>query len=80
MDQPPAQRGASNPWPTWPRIFRVDYGHAEAAQRYGSDPRRYNVMSKRFITAPDGRVTGLEVKQVGMAFLTHSGLWCLSEV
>ena len=24
-----------NPWPTWPTIYRVDYGHAESANKYG---------------------------------------------
>lgn len=63
MDKPPESRAANNPWPTWPRIFRIDYGHAEAAHKYGKDPRRYNVMSKRFILN-EGRVVGLEIVQV----------------
>ena len=63
MDKPPESRAANNPWPTWPRIFRIDYGHAEAALKYGKDPRRYNVMSKRFILN-EGRVVGLEIVQV----------------
>jgi hypothetical protein len=33
MDMPPPTRADDNPWPLWPRIFRVDYGHAEAAAR-----------------------------------------------
>ena len=57
MDQPPAERAASNRWPFWPRVFRVDYGHAEAKHAYGADPRRYCVLSKRFIKGDDGRVT-----------------------
>ena len=69
MDQPPPSRAASNPWPQWPRIFRVDYGHAEAAAAYGRDPRRYNVMSKRFILN-EGRVVGLEIVQVSLLTMT----------
>ena len=57
MDQPPASRAASN--------FRIDYGHAEAAAAYGKDPRRYNVMSKRFILN-EGHVVGLEIVQVSL--------------
>ena len=56
MDQPPDSRAADNPWPLWPRIFRIDYGHAEAAAQYGADPRRYCVMSKRFISDGAGNV------------------------
>ncbi len=62
MERPPDERAAGNPWPTWPRVFRVDYGHAEAAAKYGRDPRRYCVLSKRFIQN-QGRVVGLEVVQ-----------------
>ncbi len=65
MDKPPESRAANNPWPMWPRIFRIDYGHAEAAQKFGKDPRRYNVMSKRFILN-EGHVVGLEIVQVGL--------------
>ncbi|TXT33112.1 MAG: glutamate synthase (NADPH/NADH) small chain [Planctomycetota bacterium] len=28
VPQPPAERAGNNPWPQWPRIFRIDYGHA----------------------------------------------------
>jgi hypothetical protein len=64
MAKPPSTRGADNPWPQWPRIFRVDYGHAEAAHVYGSDPRRYGVMTKRFVGGPDGRLRGVEIVDV----------------
>ncbi len=37
-------------------LCRVDYGHAEAALKYGSDPRKYNVMSKKFVTDDKGHV------------------------
>ena len=64
MDQPPAERAEGNPWPLWPRIFRVDYGHAEATHKFGKDPRKYNMLTKRFLTDGNGNVTGLEVCQV----------------
>lgn len=46
MPRPPSERSADNPWPTWPTVFRVDYGHAEVQLKFGRDPRIYNVMSK----------------------------------
>jgi glutamate synthase (NADH) len=64
MDKPPHVRADSNPWPLWPRVFRVDYGHAEAASKYGADPRKYNALTKRFITDASGRLTGLELVRV----------------
>ena len=66
FDKPPETRADSNPWPTWPRIFRVDYGHAEAEHTYGQDPRQYNVMTKRFIDDGAGKLKGLEVVKVKM--------------
>jgi glutamate synthase (NADPH/NADH) len=41
FDKPPEYRAENNPWPAWPRVFRVDYGHAEATHAYGADPRKY---------------------------------------
>ena len=49
MPQPPAARAAENPWPQWPRIFRVDYGHEEAIAVSGRDPRLFSVKTSRFI-------------------------------
>ncbi len=64
LPQPPEDRAAGNPWPTWPRIFRVDYGHEEAARKFGDDPREYCVLSKGFIRGADGNVAGIKTVQV----------------
>ena len=53
-----------NPWPTWPRIFRVDYGHSESMAIKGRDPREYAVASKRFISDGNGNVAGVETVRV----------------
>ncbi len=45
---------------------RVDYGHAEAKVKYGADPRKYSVMTKRFIGDAEGKVTGVEIVGVKM--------------
>jgi NAD(P)H-dependent glutamate synthase small subunit len=62
--EPPAERAPDNPWPQWPRILRVDYGHAEAAAKFGEDPRRFQMMSKEFIDDGSGRVAGIRTVQV----------------
>ncbi|MBV7334918.1 glutamate synthase subunit beta [Chloroflexi bacterium TSY] len=49
MPQPPDERAPDNPWPQWPRIFRVDYGHEESAARFGEDPRTFLISTKRFV-------------------------------
>ncbi|KAL2556201.1 Glutamate synthase 1 [NADH] [Forsythia ovata] len=48
----------------WPRIFRVDYGHQEAAVKFGKDPRSYEVLTKRFVGDENGVVKGLEIVYV----------------
>mgnify|MGYP001391045908 FL=1 len=57
--QNPADRSSDNPWPLWPKIHRIDYGHAEAAEHFGSDPRKYSVSSKEILRNDDGSVKGI---------------------
>ncbi|KAF8380054.1 hypothetical protein HHK36_027524 [Tetracentron sinense] len=64
LPQPPQTRAPGNPWPQWPRIYRLDYGHQEAATKFGKDPRSYEVLTKRFVGSENGAVKGLEVVQV----------------
>jgi glutamate synthase (NADPH/NADH) small chain len=64
MGKPPEDRADNNPWPLWPLIYRVDYGHAEAAQVFGNDPRQYHLMTKSFIKNDEGKVAGLNTVNV----------------
>ncbi len=59
LGPPPDERAAGNPWPEWPRIMRVDYGHEEAAARWGADPRTYAILSKEFLDDGHGHVAGI---------------------
>jgi glutamate synthase (NADPH/NADH) small chain len=59
LPKPPETRPADNPWPQWPRIFRVDYGQEEAAAVQGEDPRRYRATVLRFIGDEQGNVKGV---------------------
>ncbi|MBX3426021.1 MAG: glutamate synthase subunit beta [Pirellulales bacterium] len=63
LDRPPTERAPNNPWPEWPRIYRVDYSHAEVQARTGDDPRKYNILTKEFI-GENGRVTGVKTVAV----------------
>ncbi|XP_058100403.1 glutamate synthase 1 [NADH], chloroplastic isoform X1 [Magnolia sinica] len=67
LPMPPQTRAPGNPWPQWPRIFRVDYGHQEAAAKFGKDPRFYEVLTKRFLGDENGALKGLEVVRVHWA-------------
>jgi NAD(P)H-dependent glutamate synthase small subunit len=64
LPRPPEKRAADNPWPQWPRIFRVDYGHAEVAARFGADPRVFSIVSKEFVDDGHGRVAGIRTARV----------------
>jgi len=65
MPKPPDARATSNPWPHWPMIFRVDYGHDEAKPlNNGEDIREYSVSTKEFIGDSSGKVTGLKIVSI----------------
>ncbi len=64
LERPPAERAANNPWPQWPRVYRVDYSHAETAARLGEDPRHYGLLTKEFLADSEGRVTGIKTVRV----------------
>ncbi len=64
LDQSPEERAADNPWPQWPKIFRSDYGHEEAAEKFGIDPREYSILSKEFIDDGAGNVKGIRTVRV----------------
>ena len=48
MPKPPDARAPGNPWPQWPRVFGMDYGHAEVVSVFGSDPRSYSLLTTEF--------------------------------
>ncbi|MET0986740.1 MAG: FAD-dependent oxidoreductase, partial [Steroidobacteraceae bacterium] len=56
MACPPEDRADDNPWPEWPKVYRMDYGQEEAAARFGNDPRKYLVTVKGFNGDDAGRV------------------------
>ncbi len=78
LDQPPAARAADNPWPQWPKIFRVDYGHEEAAARFGRDPRTYAITTKEFLGDDQGHLRG--VKTVRVQWIKNNGKMVMQEV
>ncbi len=63
MPRPPDARAADNPWPEWPRVYRLDYGQEEAAALWGEDPRRYSTTTRRFI-GRDEHVAGIEIADI----------------
>jgi len=64
LPQPGNERAPDNPWPEWPKIYRVDYGQEENIALNGKDPREYLVMTKRFINDGKGKLSGLEIVNI----------------
>jgi glutamate synthase (NADPH/NADH) small chain len=64
LSKPPLERATDNPWPQWPKVYKLDYGQEEAAAKYGADPRQYLVTAKRFLGDANGQVSGIEIVNV----------------
>ena len=64
LDRPPEQRAENNPWPEWPRVYRVDYSHAETEARFGEDPRKYQVLTKEFVDNGAGHIAAVRTVEV----------------
>ncbi|KAF2146077.1 uncharacterized protein K452DRAFT_294685 [Aplosporella prunicola CBS 121167] len=79
LPQPPAERARDNPWPQWPRIYRVDYGHSEVKTHMGKDPREYCVMSKDFVDDGNGNVKGINTVRVEWT-KSATGGWDMKQV
>jgi glutamate synthase (NADPH/NADH) small chain len=56
MAMPPMDRAADNPWPEWPRVYKMDYGQEEAAAKFGADPRVYLTTVKHLLGNEAGHV------------------------
>ena len=64
LPKPPGERAADNPWPEWPKVYKMDYGQEEAAARFGADPRVYMTTVKKFTGDADGRVKDLTTVEI----------------
>ena len=58
MPEPPNERPAGQPWPTYPMIFRVSSAHEEAGERV------YSVSTKEFLGDDEGNVRALRLVEV----------------
>jgi glutamate synthase (NADPH) small chain len=58
MPRPPKTRAASQPWPTYPMIYRVSSAHEEGGDRV------YAVSTEEFVAGPSGEVRALRLTEV----------------
>jgi len=72
LPKPPTSRSENNPWPEWPRVYRVEYAHAEAQNKFEKDPRKYFISPEEFVCDDgSGHVTG--VKTIRMRWKKMDG-------
>jgi glutamate synthase (NADPH/NADH) small chain len=64
LPQPPQTRAADNPWPEWPKVYKMDYGQEEAAAQFGADPRSYLRTATQFEGDENGQVKAVHTVEV----------------
>jgi glutamate synthase (NADPH) small chain len=64
MPKPPENRAANNPWPEYPKVYKLDYGQEEAAAKFGEDPRNYTTTATKFEDDGAGNVKAVHVVDV----------------
>ncbi|HRP05048.1 MAG TPA: glutamate synthase subunit beta [Opitutaceae bacterium] len=64
LPKPPMERAADNPWPEWPKVYKLDYGQEEAAAKFGDDPRVYLTTVKKFVGDSQGNLKELVTVEI----------------
>ena len=64
LPKPAMERQANNPWPEWPKVYKMDYGQEEAAAKFGDDPRIYLTTVKKFIGDKQGNLKELVTVEI----------------
>ena len=67
LPRPPDTRQADNPWPEWPKVYKLDYGQEEAAAQFGADPRVYLTTGEKFVGDENGNVKEMHIYDVEWA-------------
>ena len=64
LPKPPMDRAKDNPWPEWPKVYKLDYGQEEAAADFGDDPRVYLTTAKKFVGDENGHVKEVHTVEI----------------
>jgi len=78
LPKPPDERAADNPWPQWPKVYKLDYGQEEAAALFGADPRHYLVNTRNFAGNASGQVK--EIHTVRIDWVRENGRMTMKEI
>ncbi len=64
LPRPPDTRQSDNPWPEWPKVYKLDYGQEEVAAKFGADPRIYLTTGEKFVGDAKGNVKEFHIYEV----------------
>jgi len=64
LPMPPPERAKDNPWPEWPKVYKMDYGQEEAAAKFGADPRTYLTTATKFEGDAHDHVKAVHLVQI----------------
>src|SRR5207237_1025635 len=67
LPRPNDTRQPDNPWPEWPKVYKLDYGQEEAKARFGADPRIYLTTGEKFVANGNGHVKEMHIYDVEWA-------------
>ena len=64
LPKPPLDRAKDNPWPEWPKTYKLDYGQEEAKAKFGEDPRIYLTTATKFEDDGKGNVKAVHLVNI----------------
>jgi glutamate synthase (NADPH/NADH) small chain len=64
LPRSPMERAKDNPWPEWPKVYKLDYGQEEAAAKFGADPRVYLTTATKFEGDENGNLKAVHTVEV----------------
>ena len=64
LPKPPQDRAKDNPWPEWPKTYKLDYGQEEAKAKFGEDPRIYLTTATKFEGDADGNLKAVHLVNI----------------
>jgi glutamate synthase (NADPH) small chain len=64
LPKPPLERAKDNPWPEWPKTYKLDYGQEEAKAKFGEDPRIYLTTATKFEDDGKGNVKAVHLVNI----------------
>ncbi len=64
LPRPASGRTVEFPWPTYPRLYKLDYSHKETEAVFGREPREYSILTKEFVGDGNGNLKALRTVRV----------------